>query len=301
MRDAPALNATTHAAAELPGAAPATDVAGRRGGPSLARAALVVIAPILAWIGWNAAVGAFSPRSGFGYALGVAGGTAMAMLLLYPLRKRLRLLRSWVPLKHWLAMHVVFGIAGPLLVVFHSTFRLRSLNATVAMACMVLVAASGLVGRFIYRRIHRGMDGAGATLDEAQAVFAAELARLESAVGPVPEIGRELDRFAALGALPGRGRGARALHFLTLGLRRARAHRRIGMALARVRSRGRPLSGGELESVAHASRKSLIAVQRVAQYVAYERLFSLWRILHVPLVYMLVISAVVHVVAVHAY
>lgn len=295
------MSTTTHAAVDLPPPASAADVADRRGDPRLARATLVVVAPILAWIGWNAAVGAFSPRSGFGYALGVAGGSAMAMLLLYPLRKRVRLLRSWVPLKHWFAMHVVFGIVGPLLVVFHSTFRLRSLNATVAMACMVLVAASGLVGRFLYRRIHRGMDGARATLDDARAAFAAELARLESAVGPVPEVSRELDRFAALGSLQGRGRGARALHFLTLGLRRARAHRRIGMALARVERRGPPLPGGVLESVGRASRDALIAMQRVAQYVAYERLFSLWRILHVPLVYMLVVSAVVHVVAVHAY
>jgi hypothetical protein len=45
----------------------------------------------------------------------------------------------------------------------------------------------------------------------------------------------------------------------------------------------------------------LEAVVRVAQYSAYERLFALWHLAHLPFVYLLVISAVVHVVAVHAY
>jgi hypothetical protein len=45
----------------------------------------------------------------------------------------------------------------------------------------------------------------------------------------------------------------------------------------------------------------LDAVVRVAQYTAYERVFALWHVAHLPFVYLLVISAVVHVIAVHAY
>ena len=282
-------------------AASRTDAVGGRLARTVARAAMAAAAVAFAWIGWNAAAGALTPRSGFGYALGLVGGSAMAMLLLYPLRKRVRLLRTWVPMKHWLALHVVFGIVGPLLVLFHSAFRLRSLNATVAMGCMVLVAASGVAGRFIYRRIHHGMDGARALLDEAQGACAAELAALESAVGPLPEVRREMEGFAAAASLRGGGAGARTLRFVALGIRRAWASRRIAAALAQARRRGRAMTRAELEPVERAARGSLIAMQRVAQYVAYERLFSLWRIVHVPLVFMLVASAVIHVIAVHAY
>ena len=45
----------------------------------------------------------------------------------------------------------------------------------------------------------------------------------------------------------------------------------------------------------------LDAVQRAAQLGAYERLLALWHVLHVPLVWMLLASAIAHVVAVHAY
>jgi len=54
----------------------------------------------------------------------------------------------------------------------------------------------------------------------------------------------------------------------------------------------------------HARRlvdRYLNAVVRVAQYTAFERLFALWHLAHLPFVYLLIISAVVHVIAVHAY
>jgi hypothetical protein len=42
-------------------------------------------------------------------------------------------------------------------------------------------------------------------------------------------------------------------------------------------------------------------VLRVAQLAAWERLFALWHVLHIPFVYVMVICAIAHVVAVHAY
>ena len=48
-------------------------------------------------------------------------------------------------------------------------------------------------------------------------------------------------------------------------------------------------------------RRYLSGVVRVAQFTAYERLFALWHMAHVPFVYILVVSAIAHVIAVHAY
>jgi hypothetical protein len=45
----------------------------------------------------------------------------------------------------------------------------------------------------------------------------------------------------------------------------------------------------------------LKSVRDLAQFNTYEKLFSLWHIFHVPLVYMLVFSAIWHVIAVHMY
>ena len=45
----------------------------------------------------------------------------------------------------------------------------------------------------------------------------------------------------------------------------------------------------------------LQTTRRVLEFDAYERLFSLWHVLHLPLFFMLVISGLVHVIAVHVY
>ena len=43
------------------------------------------------------------------------------------------------------------------------------------------------------------------------------------------------------------------------------------------------------------------SLRRIAVFRVYERLFSLWHILHFPLFIMMLITAVVHIFAVHMY
>src|SRR3989344_4659459 len=92
----------------------------------------------------------YEPGDDFGYYLGVVGGVMMLALLLYSLRKHIRFMRNWGATKHWFRLHMILGIAGPTLILFHSTFRVGSLNATVALGCMLLVAGSGVLGRGLY-------------------------------------------------------------------------------------------------------------------------------------------------------
>ncbi len=282
-------------------AAPDERGASRGETTSFSRITTAVGMCIIAWIGWNAATGTYTPGSAFGYGVGIAGACMMATLLLYPLRKRVRFLKSWAPLKYWFSMHMLFGIAGPLLILFHSTFRMRSLNATVAMSCMILVAVSGIVGRFIYRKIHHGLYGARATREETQQAVTAQLAEVERFVRPLPAVQQEIERFAALASHRPGAWPARVLHFLTLPPRRLITQRRIARAIASLPQVDRLPSRAHLASLARTSRYTLRAIQRVAQFHAYERLFSLWHILHVPFVFMLVLSAIIHVVAVHMY
>jgi hypothetical protein len=47
--------------------------------------------------------------------------------------------------------------------------------------------------------------------------------------------------------------------------------------------------------------RRLAASRRVAGFEGYERLFSLWHALHIPLIFMMIIAAVIHIIAVHVY
>jgi len=275
----------------------------------------------LAWIVGRA--GTYDPGSSVGYALGLVGGIAMLFVLLYPLRKRVRFLRAWGATKHWFVVHMVCGIGGPLLVLAHSKFQVGSVNAAVALTCMLLVAASGIIGRFIYVRIHHGLYGTRATLHELQAQLGMSSQEVQSRLGFAPRIEQGLKEFERA-ALARRRGVAGVWAFLTLGLRarllRHRCRREVTTLflqqatvggtsdgcreLFRVRCHGTQCqehSCALINATMHVVGAYLHRVQRVAQFSAYEKMFSLWHVLHAPLVWLLVLSALAHVAAVHAY
>ena len=65
------------------------------------------------YIGWqSSAERPLTAEQGAGYALGIIGGCLMLLLLLYPLRKHLRLMRNWGPVKYWFRLHMLFGVLG---------------------------------------------------------------------------------------------------------------------------------------------------------------------------------------------
>ncbi|MCX7142008.1 MAG: hypothetical protein NT123_13210 [Proteobacteria bacterium] len=266
--------------------------------------ALALLA-LLIFAGWAVRKGAYySSGKGLGYALGLIGGTMMLGLLFYPLRKRLRFMHEWGPLKYWFQFHMAGGILGPLLVLFHSNFRVGSFNAAVALSCMLLVVASGLIGRFIYRKIHNGLYGSHATLKEMEQALAKEFEALAPVLSRMPLIKQEVERFAALVSHRPEERGARAVHFLSLGAKRliaARNLRRTLDAYAAANTDRLVASHDNLNTLLHTINGTLQAAQRRAQFSTYERLFSLWHVIHIPFLCMLVITAIVHVVAVHVY
>ena len=107
-----------------------------------------------------------TPQDGFGYTLGIVGGSMMLALLIYPLRKRMPSLAFIGSVKLWFRIHMVLGIVGPLAILYHSNFSLGATNSNVALVCMLIVSSSGLVGRYLYTRIHHGLYGRQATLRE---------------------------------------------------------------------------------------------------------------------------------------
>ena len=111
-----------------------------------------VVVVVLLLAAWAVSQGGlYTPASDFGYWLGVACGSLMLVLLIYPLRKRYRALSVLGPVRHWFRFHLFAGVAGPLIVLFHATFHVGSFNAAITLGSMLLVVASGLVGRYLYR------------------------------------------------------------------------------------------------------------------------------------------------------
>ncbi|HEY4039642.1 MAG TPA: hypothetical protein VGM15_12555 [Burkholderiaceae bacterium] len=252
--------------------------------------------------------GYYTPGDDVGYYLGLVGSVMMLLLLTYPLRKYLHGLRNYGPVRHWFSIHMWLGVVGPVLVIAHSTFTLKSTNATVAFICMLFVAASGIVGRFIYVRIHRGLHGEKLNFKELQTKAGFESDEMHSKLHFVPEVESRLTQFQGYALAENLGFGKSTLRLFTLGTRRRIIYAQCASELKRVmreRAEIRQWDQDKLRRrLGRATRlvhEFLVSVQKVSQFDVYDRMFRMWHVAHVPLVYLLVLSAIAHVVAVHMY
>jgi len=98
-----------------------------------------------------------------GHRLGIVGSGMMVLMLGYSVRKRVRLLHRLGPLRRWLDIHIFLGIMGPLLVILHSAFKVQGLVA-LSFWSMIVVASSGVFGRYLYLQIPRTRAGEEMTL-----------------------------------------------------------------------------------------------------------------------------------------
>jgi hypothetical protein len=236
----------------------------------------------------------YKPGDEFGYNMGLVGGVMLLLMLTYPMRKHLTFMSSWGPLKYWFSTHMMLGIIGTALVVFHSTFYIRSVNAAVAITCLVVVAGSGVAGRFIYTHIHRGLYGARLTLKELQADLLGSENEASSRLSDFPRILQMLNEFEKY-AINGDFRAStRWQRLLLLSIKQSVVKWRCVQEL----SLNRPV---EIRALKEIIFRYLNRVVVLAQFETFERIFSFWHVLHLPLVYMLTATAVIHVIAVHMY
>lgn len=267
---------------------------------------LYVIALFLGW--WIRDEDYFTAKEGVGYALGVAGGAMLLLQFAYPLRKNVRFMNAWGPTRHWFRAHKMLGLLGPTLILYHSNFRLHATNSNVALFSMLVVVASGLIGRFIYVKIHSSHYGRMLSLLELQNElgFSRETLEHEHCVGVLVKY--HLRRFEVEASMPTRGPIAGAWRLLTLGHRmrkaRSRAFEQLRGDLRRMAER-RQWNSETLRTRLRHERQLvdtyLVSVCRVSEFSTYRRLFSYWHMLHIPLFVMLVVTGVVHVITVHMY
>jgi hypothetical protein len=248
------------------------------------------------------------PQVGLGYWLGIIGGLVMLFLLMYPLRKRYRLLHIFGSARQWFRLHIILGLLGPLMILYHCNFHLGSFNSRVALYCMLLVAGSGIVGKHFYAKIHKGLYGRKANLQELQKDLSASREKSHGFAAIMPKLAARLDDLAV------ELQGDRITQ--TLGIRRslrwAVKRHVVRLSLLFIARRELRVAALHSEVVMRNQRRLRKSASRyikaytnllgrIAQFSFYERLFALWHVFHLPLFFMMVISAIVHVLAVHMY
>ena len=241
----------------------------------------------------------YVPEEGLGYWLGLVGGVMMLLALGYGAIKHVPSLRTMGWMRRWLRFHIVLGIAGPILILIHSTFRLGSLNGAIALITMVLVFLSGIMGRYLYSKIHYGLGGKKAQIEDVQINLITAGKRIKS---------RRLDQFTESVILHPASLVGAWLDLMVFGwrsrwlsfqLRRQMKHHLTSMAKREGWSAA--VIHRQYKSFCHQLQTYMSTLRKVALFSVYERFFSFWRHAHVPLLYLLFFSGIAHVIAVHMY
>ena len=265
---------------------------------------VIILSMIFAWIAWQEQY--FQTDGDLVYYMGLTGGILMLIAAMYALRKRVKLFSKMGNVAVWYYVHLIGGVIGPVLIILHSSFSLKAMNSTVALISMLCVVASGIFGRYIYTRIgyhlHRQLLSIRATEerlaesmlkyrgDEIDAVEKALSKLTVAAISTPRTLFRAPARFFTL-----RARAAKcyieSASKLTVLLKRRAIYKKWDKKRFRK----------ELASEKKYLREHVNALVRIGQSHFYERLLVGWRLFHVPLIFILLISGSVHVLAVHLY
>lgn len=215
-------------------------------------------------------------------------GTVMIFLNLGYLARRSLIQIEWLGSLHsWLSFHVLTGLLGPLLILVHSTFILRSAAATIAALALMVVVATGLLGRYIYAHTPRSLQGKELELAEIRRSLSVYRDSLK-------KLGMPMDAFDKT-LTPG---GGQAQEGLIAGLgalfqdRRANVENYLRLRQAVMNS---PELRPSAEEILRLGRKYFEECQWVARYHELRSLMSGWRFLHRWFAIVMLILASCHI------
>lgn len=245
------------------------------------------------------------PGEGIGYWLGIVGASMMVILLGYPLRKRGGPI---IPgsVGTWFKVHMTLGVIGPLLVLYHAGFSWRALNSGVALWAMILVALSGLVGRYLHLHLYSRNSLRHREAADIIAELRRQRDRLDSdgALGQTVEA--KLAEYHQIVSHPRRRLSRTILASLKLGLAIKFNRHRLTEAAAHEVERHMTLLGASGKEARAMSanvrehvRSYLDALLDAGTFATFERLFALWHVAHIPLYLFLAITAIIHILAAH--
>lgn len=108
------------------------------------------------------------PSGIIGHGLGIFGSLIMLFgLFSYMARKRLKVFSRLGVLKYWLEFHIFLCTLGPVMILFHTSFKFGGI-VSVGFWSMAVVWSSGVIGRFIYLQIPRTIEGRELSLREVE-------------------------------------------------------------------------------------------------------------------------------------
>ncbi len=236
------------------------------------------------------------PSGYIGQSAGLLAVAVFLFLWLYPLRKRFRWLAWTGAIARWLDVHVLLALALPLLVAVHASWHFTGVIG-LGFWAMMIVWASGVVGRYIYTRIPRGRAGIELSLEEIAANRTHLLDEIAARTGLTAE---EIEASLALEPAATRGLGLwdTLKRMAADDVARRRAARALRQRFEQASPRRRGQDREDLQEALQLANREIALTQQVRMLDATHDLFRFWHVAHRPVAVAALAAVVIHVAVV---
>ena len=228
------------------------------------------------------------PSGTIGHGLGIIGSLSIIIgISTYMARKRFRSLSRLGLLKYWLEFHIFLCTLGPVLILFHTSFKFGGLVA-VSFWSMVAVFLSGIIGRFIYIQIPRSIEGRALSLNEVR--------EMRGDLAGIIKNSYNLDK-ESYGTIMKSVNSRVGLYYNNPIIRYIRNHSEDLRIIRSVREvlRRNKIPKGEYKNLLALVKQDLTLNRRIERLDAMQNLFKYWHVVHLPFAIVMLIIMVIHV------
>jgi hypothetical protein len=206
---------------------------------------------------------------------------------IYMARKRFRVFGRIGILKHWLEFHIFLCSLGPILVLYHTSFKFGGVVA-ISFWSMVAVFLSGIIGRFIYIQIPRTIEGRELSLNEVR--------ELKSSIGDAIHKLVTLDEESYNVIVDSTKKKVELYHsnFLVRYFRKYSDDRKTFRNVKKVLRRNK-ITKTQQKQVLDLVKSDISLNRRIERLVIMQNLFKYWHVAHLPFALVMLIIMIIHI------
>lgn len=217
----------------------------------------------------------FRPGARVGLLNGVIGTVLMVVMLVYSVRKWAGQAPSLGAPEWWLRFHQVCGIMGPVFIILHSGIQWPSGLVAVGFWCMLLVALSGIFGRYLFGHFPKAVADKSNAMRHVRRQLHDLRDRLVAETGET-EDGDLVHAVQLSRSIDDRPNTLLGLALLDLEVARRKEHVRVLIWRSRLKP---PVK----RAATRALTRQLDLAKSIASWNVARRLFRYWHLFHEPL------------------
>ena len=227
-----------------------------------------------------------------GHWFGVAGSMLMIIgVVTYSTRKRTYLLYNKGSVSAWLKFHIFCCSLGPVLVIWHTAFKLNGL-VSISFWSMIMVVLSGVIGRFFYTQIPRTRTGIELDFETAKKMIEEMTTEIFSKFQFSENLKLQLESYIQFPAALSDSSSMKTIKSVfSDDLKRVFSRRDLITQLKKETN----LPTEELRSLASLLESRSLLARKLATVKLFSSLLHYWHVFHLPFALIMLIIMLVHV------